>query len=122
MSSVMGGYKSILNKNANKTKDAEETDKKIDDPKGSDSEYSDFEKAHEEIKFLEEEPVGNGLAGTLKNLRERGYLMDMEYSGRTNDALLPEDKNEDAKAAGDRIKLEYRDGSGKLMTPKEAYR
>ena len=118
----MNGSKSILNRNANKQNISGSGDDKKKETKESDSEYSDFEKAHEEIKFLEEEPVGDGLAGTLKNLRERGYLMDMEFSGRTNDALLPEDKNERGKAAGDRIKLEYRDGSGKLMTPKEAYR
>ena len=70
----------------------------------------------QEVQFLEDQRVGIGLADTLKYLRENNLLQKEEQFGRTND------KASDHNAPGDRIKLEYRNASGKLMKPKEAFR
>ena len=96
----------------------------------NDNEYDEsyLEKNEEELKkelqFLDDEPYGNGLAGVLKRLRERGELRmnDDDYSGRTNDKLPHEELAKFGSAPSDKIKLDYRDNNGKLMTQKEAFR
>lgn len=77
-----------------------------------------------EIGFLGEEPYGVGLSGVLKKLRERGELgpSSEDYSGRTNDKLPHEELAKFTPAPSDKIKLEYRNQNGKLMTQKEAFR
>lgn len=77
-----------------------------------------------ELDFMEDESYGVGLAGVLKRLRERGELRmnDEDYSGRTNDKLPHEELAKFGAAPSDKIKLEYRDQNGKLMTQKEAFR
>lgn len=70
----------------------------------------------EEVKFLEDKELGMGLAGTLQYLRENALLGKQEQVGRYNDKSL------DYNDPDDRIKLEYRNASGKLMKPKQAYR
>lgn len=65
---------------------------------------------------MEQDEVGVGLAGTLKFLRENGLTNQEEYVGRSRDKRPTLDQSED------RVKLEYRDASGRLMTPKEAFR
>jgi len=77
-----------------------------------------------ELQFMDDESYGVGLAGVLKRLRERGELKmnDDDYSGRTNDKLPHEELAKFGSAPSDKIKLEYRDQNGKLMTQKEAFR
>ncbi len=75
-----------------------------------------------EVKFLEEETLGKGLSEVLKILRERGALSteDLIRSGRSNDQIYEEVGVFNGE--NERIKLEYRDSEGRLMTPKEAFR
>ncbi len=71
----------------------------------------------EEVSFLEDKELGTGLAGTLKYLRENALLGKQEQVGRATDkeAVLDHDPN-------DRVKIQYRNASGKIMKPKQAYR
>ncbi len=69
-----------------------------------------------EVQFLEDKQVGIGISGALNYLRENALLGKEEQVGRHNDKSISyNDPN-------DRIKLQYRNASGKLMKPKEAYR
>ena len=82
------------------------------------------EELEKELEILHDEVYGPGLSGVLKRLRERGELNlnDEDYSGRTNDKLPHEELAKFGAAPSDKIKLEYRDQNGKLMTQKEAFR
>jgi len=101
-------------------------EKKIDEtPEESQKmEEENLEKLQEEVKFIEEESFGRGLFGALKNIREKGYIMEdsLEVSGRSKDKTYGEELAKFKQARSDKIKLEYRDETGRLMTPKEAFR
>ncbi|CAD8077311.1 unnamed protein product [Paramecium sonneborni] len=78
------------------------------------------EKQEDGIEFLEEGQHGNGLTATLELLRKRGELNPSKYDyvGRNKDQRVFKDQeHKDGE-----INLVYRDHSGKLMTPKEAFR
>ena len=70
----------------------------------------------EEVSFLEQQNVGIGLSDTIEFLRKNKLLAQEEQFGRTND------KTSDHNQIGDRVKLQYRNSSGQLMKPKEAFR
>lgn len=72
------------------------------------------------MAFLEEASHGKGLADTLRILRERGELQPTTYDfvGRNRDKK----RFSDLTQGDNEIRLEYRDASGRLMTPKEAFR
>jgi len=86
----------------------------------------DLEQLNEERNFIEEEDLNKGgLAAALKAARERGYLMEneVEVRGRANDKTYREELSKfDKKEGEDRVRLEYRDKNGRIMTPKEAFR
>lgn len=63
-----------------------------------------------------------GITGTLNLLKKRGLLGKTDYSGRNKDRDPEKEMEKFPKSASDRIKLEYRDNKGKLMTSKEAFR
>lgn len=74
-----------------------------------------MEKELEEIG-LHKEDLGVGLSGFISELKERGALHEdnTEYSGRSLDKKPHEDGT--GNKEGDRINLEYRDDTGKIMT------
>ena len=59
-----------------------------------------------------------GITGTLNLLKKRGLLGKTDYSGRNKDRDPEKEMEKFPKSASDRIKLEYRDNKGKLMTSK----
>lgn len=87
----------------------------------TDEEYNKIVNELEEIG-LHKETLGSGLSGFLKELEDRGVLANdnLDYSGRNldkvphKDGTLTRDK--------DRIQLEYRDDTGKIMTKQQAFR
>lgn len=109
------------NPNANKIITDNEPENEIYDEKFLEAHQEDLEK---ELGFFKEEGYGVGLSGVLKRLRERGELEPNsdDYSGRTNDKLPHEELAKFESAPSDKIKLEYRDQHGKLMTQREAFR
>lgn len=67
----------------------------------------------------EEEPlIGKGVFNALCILRSRGYLDNHEYVGRYKE----KDPYKSYYNENDKIKLEYRDNLGRLMTSKQANR
>ena len=76
----------------------------------------ELQRMRDEMQFMEDREVGIGLSGTLDYLRAKGLMGQEEQVGRATD------KSFDYNAPGERVKLEYRNASGKLMKPKEAYR
>ena len=102
------------------------TEPKAETEEGYDEEYleKNEEQLKKELQFLYDEPYGVGLSGVLKRLNERGELRmnDDDYTGRTNDNLPHEELAKFGAAPSDKIKLEYRNQNGKLMTQKEAFR
>ena len=70
----------------------------------------------QEVEFLQDRSLGLGLSETLKYLRENALIGKEEQVGRYND------KSVQINDPSDRIKLQYRNASGKLMKPKEAFR
>lgn len=106
------------------------TDKKEDATADDVFTKEDMEQLNEERNFIEEEDFNEGgLAAALKAARERGYLMEneAEIRGRGKDKTYREelakfDKPGKKDDGEDRVKLEYRDKNGRLMTPKEAFR
>ncbi|CAD8164231.1 unnamed protein product [Paramecium octaurelia] len=80
----------------------------------------EIKKDEDGIEFLEEGQHVHGLTATLELLRKRGELNPSKYDyvGRNKDQRVFKDQeNKDGE-----INLVYRDHSGKLMTPKEAFR
>lgn len=77
----------------------------------------ELDSLREETKILHEEDLGTGLTGALKKLREKGMLMDGNYDfrGRNLDEKPHEERHYDPS---DRVKLEYKDESGREMTRK----
>jgi U4/U6.U5 tri-snRNP-associated protein 1 len=73
-------------------------------------------------EIMDEDDQSKGIMGTLNLLRKRGLLGQTEYSGRYKDRNPDKEMEKFPKSASDRIKLEYRDHKGKLMTSKEAFR
>eukprot|EP01016_Furgasonia_blochmanni_P036928 TRINITY_DN4291_c0_g1_i11.p1 TRINITY_DN4291_c0_g1~~TRINITY_DN4291_c0_g1_i11.p1 ORF type:complete len:448 (+),score=134.16 TRINITY_DN4291_c0_g1_i11:338-1681(+) len=150
--SAIPGYSSVVNKNIQSSSrakmitsldddDTEESKAMNDEGNGegnrvngetpygggddeNNGEEKDAEKLREEVQFVEEEHVGTGMAGALKLLRERGTLSEdaIEYSGRAKDPKPHEELAKFGIKGEDRVKLEYRDSHGKLMTQKEAFR
>ena len=107
----------------------EEDEEKEEDP----------EKLKEEVKFLEEENVGKGMFKALSSLRDKGLLNQVQditgnkkfvsifaYNclmiGRAKDKTYDAVLKKTGQTTEDRIKLEYRDEKGRLMTPKQAFR
>ncbi|CAD8073469.1 unnamed protein product [Paramecium primaurelia] len=80
----------------------------------------EIKKEEDGIEFLEEEQHGHGLTATLELLRKRGELNPSKYDyvGRNKDQRVFKDQEQ----KDGEINLVYRDHSGKLMTPKEAFR
>lgn len=117
------GFDSIMKKRATLT-EVKENENKPDEQYDEKDLENNLEEISEEIGFLAEEPYGPGLGVALRKLRERGDLemKDTDYSGRTNDKLPHEELAKLESGPSDRIKLEYRDRNGKLMTQKEAFR
>jgi hypothetical protein len=76
------------------------------------------EKLRSELEFIYKDKEEMGIAETLKDLRERGVfnLKNADFSGRNLDKN-PYEEGLDAQE-NDRIKLEYRDETGRLMTKK----
>lgn len=79
----------------------------------------------------EEEGVGYDIASrstffALENLKKKGMLDNnkvQDYSGRSKDTKFHKEMERlGVDNAEDRVKLEYRDKTGKLMTQKEAFR
>ena len=73
----------------------------------------------EEINFLDEIDNATGLSNTLAKLRDKGAFSQdyYDYSGRNLDVKPHKDRVID-NLPEDRIRLEYRDESGKIMTKK----
>ncbi len=112
------GITSVLTKKKEEEKPQEG---KADEEKFTKEELKELEK---EVEFIQEEDIGQGLAGALKKLREKGYMEPtaFEKSGRTKDVTVEQELSKWKSNAGKNIKLEYRDDKGRLMTPKEAFR
>jgi U4/U6.U5 tri-snRNP-associated protein 1 len=124
-SKAQAGLSSVL---ANKTKqpktDLMDEAASPEDEKDNMETEPNREEMQEEVKFLNQESLGSGIAAALKNIREKGYLMDetLTVTGRAKDKTYTEELSKFEKAPSDRIKLEYRDETGRMMTPKEAFR
>ena len=77
---------------------------------------------------IHEVPVGKGLSGALKLLKERGTLNEnIEWGGRNMDkkksklgGILDDDEKETQKKR--EIRIERTDEFGRILTPKEAFR
>ena len=76
----------------------------------------DLERWRQEVEFLEDKAMGVGLSGALEYLRSNNLVGREEQVGRSTDKAF------EYNSPSDRVKLEYRNASGKLMKPKEAYR
>ncbi|CAK78221.1 unnamed protein product (macronuclear) [Paramecium tetraurelia] len=81
---------------------------------------NEIKKDEDGIEFLEEGQHVHGLTATLGLLRKRGELNPSKYDyvGRNKDQRVFKDQEQ----KDGEINLVYRDHSGKLMTPKEAFR
>ena len=74
---------------------------------------------------MEEVKESRGLGDVLQKMRERGQLQNhTEFVGRSKDKNPQEETMKHGLdfVNQDRIKLEYRDHKGRLMTQKEAFR
>jgi len=84
----------------------------------------EFNKIREDLEEagLRKDNLGLGLHGFLSELEDRGILLNdnIDYSGRNLDIKPHEDGT--LTRDNDRIQLEYRDDSGKVMTKKQAFR
>ncbi|EAR99239.1 SART-1 family protein (macronuclear) [Tetrahymena thermophila SB210] len=102
-------------------KEQEEFEKRLQESNYTEQEIKEMEKELEEIG-LHKEDLGVGLSGFLQELKERGVLMEdsNDYSGRSLDKKPHEDGTFNKEQ--DRIQLEYRDDTGKIMTKKQAFR
>ena len=81
----------------------------------------------EKVEVLEEPLVGKGIGVALQVLRKRGLIGKKQTWGRnkdslytTNDYFLKEEKSKKPKPYN--FELQYRDMSGKNLTPKEMFR
>ena len=126
-----GGINSIASRHTgilsnNLTKGQQETGKEPmmeeEEEEEEEEKPEDTEKMKDEVTFLEEESVGKGMFKTLGSLRDRGMLDKVhDVTGRAKDKNYDTVKKA-AQGGDERVKLEYRDEKGRLMTPKQAFR
>ena len=78
---------------------------------------TEMQELRQQLSYMYELGPDTGLSDTLKQLRERGILdgKNVDYSGRALDKKPHEDGIDKPE---DRIVLEYRDETGRIMTKK----
>jgi U4/U6.U5 tri-snRNP-associated protein 1 len=114
-----------VNMEEKKKEEEEEEDASGDESSGSDddsdddSEMDEAEGEEEDSSVFDDQPlISRGIAATLNFMKQAHIAEEPMYIGRKGDKsgehLRPSDQ--------DRIRIEYRDEFGRVITPKEAFR